>query len=172
MFAAEPCERAPQGLPAGGDRRRRCRAVLASGLLMLGLAAPRLAGGAESGGPEAAVDRFYTALEAGDSQAALAELAPEVVIFEQGGAELSREEYAAHHLEADMAYVHATENRVLERRTGGEGAIAWVLTRFETTGTFEGEPVATRGTETMLLERREQGWRIVHVHWSSRKKAK
>ena len=43
-----------------------------------------------------------------------------------------------------------------------------MLTRFETSGTFEGKPVATSGTETMVLERREGRWRIVHIHWSSR----
>lgn len=155
MVAAEP--------------RRRGRAALAPVLLALTFAAPALAGEPDATGPEACVDRFYAALEAGDREGALAELAAEVVIFEQGGAELSREEYASHHLDADMSYMRATENKIVDRRIGGAADTAWVLTRFETTGTFEGEPVATRGTETMVLERHEKSWRIVHIHWSSRR---
>ncbi len=128
-------------------------------------------GGPAAAGPEAAVDRFYAALAAGDRAAALAELAPELVVFEQGGAELSREEYAAEHLGADMEFLAATESRIVERRSGGDGATGWVLTRSETTGTYQDAPVAVHGTETMVLERRPEGWRIVHIHWSSRRKA-
>lgn len=120
--------------------------------------------------PEAAVDAFFAALKAGDRQAALARLAPEVVIFEQGGAEMSREEYAGHHLDADMKYLAAIETRVLDRRAGGDAEHAWVLTRSETSGTVEGKAVSSRGVETMVLERRSDGWKVVHIHWSSGKK--
>jgi ketosteroid isomerase-like protein len=32
-----------------------------------------------------------------------------------------------------------------------------------------GKPVHALGTGTMVLEKRGDGWAIVHVHWSSRK---
>src|SRR5690606_29848204 len=54
----------------------------------------RMAGAAE------AVDAFHAALRAGDRDAALAVLAEDALIFEAGGAERSRAEYASHHLEA------------------------------------------------------------------------
>jgi ketosteroid isomerase-like protein len=170
MAAAEIHRRPPRTPSRSEDCDSRRGDILASLVLALALATPCLAGEAESPGPEACVDRFHAALEAGDRPGALAELAPEVVIFEQGGAELSRQEYAAHHLEDDVSYLRATETRIVDRRTGGDGGTAWVLTRSETTGTFEGKPVATSGTETMVLERRPEGWRIVHVHWSSRRR--
>lgn len=44
-----------------------------------------------------------------------------------------------------------------------------VLTRSETRGEFKGKPVASKGTETLVLERRGDAWLIVHVHWSSQK---
>jgi hypothetical protein len=34
----------------------------------------------------------------------------------------------------------------------------------------DGKPVTVLSTETMLLQRRAAVWKIVHVHWSSRKK--
>jgi hypothetical protein len=34
----------------------------------------------------------------------------------------------------------------------------------------DGKPVTVLSTETMLLQRRAAVWKIVHVHWLSRKK--
>lgn len=124
----------------------------------------------EADRPEACLDRFHSALESGNRDAALAELAPEVVIFESGGAELSRDEYASHHLAADMEFLAATETRILDRRSGGDERWAWVLTRTETSGELGGRSVASVGAETALLERRDGKWKIVHLHWSSRKR--
>jgi len=117
---------------------------------------------------EAALDAFHAALAAGDRERALAALAPEVVIFEAGGAELSRDEYAHHHLAGDMAYLATTTTERVDRRNGARGELVWVLTRSRTSGTFREQPVATVGTETALLARTADGWKIVHLHWSSR----
>jgi ketosteroid isomerase-like protein len=123
-------------------------------------------------GPEAAVSAFHEALASDNRQNVLALLGPEVVIFESGGAELSRDEYASHHLAADMEFAAATEARVVDRRSGGDDEIAWVLTRSETTGTFREREIDSLGVETMVLRRSEDGWRIVHIHWSSRSREK
>ena len=53
-------------------------------------------------GPAAVVGAFHQALASGDKQRALDLLDPSVLIFESGGAELSRDEYASHHLGADI----------------------------------------------------------------------
>jgi len=117
---------------------------------------------------EAVLDAFQAALVAGDREGALARLAPEVVIFEAGGAELSRDEYAHHHLAGDMEYLAATRTERVDRRSGTSGELVWALTRSKASGDFRGRPVATLGTETALLARTPDGWRIVHLHWSSR----
>jgi len=118
---------------------------------------------------ESALDGFHAALAAGDRDATLAKLDPAVVIFEAGGAELSRDEYASHHLAGDMEFLAATTTERIDRRTGASGDLVWVLTRTKTTGTWEGKDVASRGTETALLARGPDGWKIVHLHWSSRR---
>ena len=123
-------------------------------------------------GAEAAVDAFHRTLAGGDREGALALLTPDVVVFESGGAEMSRDEYAGHHLAADMEYSAAAPARVLDRKQGGDGAVAWVISRTEMKGTFRGRPVHSRGTETMVLRRTAEGWRIAHVHWSSQAVAK
>lgn len=117
--------------------------------------------------PEAAVDAFHAAVSGGDRDAALGLLDENVVIFEAGGAEMSREEYASHHLEGDMKFAAAVERTVTDRRSDSRGDIAWVLTRTETHGSLGEREIHSRGTETMLLRRTDESWRIIHIHWSS-----
>lgn len=116
----------------------------------------------------AVVDAFHAALGSGESEAVLALLSDEVMVLEEGGAERSREEYAGHHLPADMAYAAATEAEITRRVAWVEGDIAWVLTEGRTSGAFNGRPVYRLTAETMILHRQAEGWRIRHIHWSSR----
>jgi ketosteroid isomerase-like protein len=134
------------------------------------LALPGAVAAAENpSGPQEAVAAFHDALSRGDRARVTELLAPSVVIFESGGAEVSREEYASHHLGADMEFAKATKQEVVEREAGEAGDAAWVLTRSRTSGTFRDKQVDLRGTETMLLRKTADGWRIVHIHWSSAK---
>ncbi|HEV8629180.1 MAG TPA: nuclear transport factor 2 family protein [Thermoanaerobaculia bacterium] len=121
-------------------------------------------------GPQAAVEAFHTALERGDREAALALLAPEVTIFESGEAELSRQEYAAHHLAADVAFVAATREQIVYREAHESGDMSWVLTRSRTTGRLEGRDIDVDGTESVILTRTSAGWHITHIHWSSHRR--
>lgn len=123
--------------------------------------------------PEAAdaatvVDAFHAALKSGDTAGALAFLAPDVMIFEQGGAERSRDEYASHHLGSDAAFAAASEAAVARRSGWADGDVAWIASEGRTTGQFNGRAVDRLTTETMVLKRHAEGWRIHHIHWSSR----
>ena len=114
------------------------------------------------------VDAFHAALEHGDTAAALALLAPGVMIFEEGGAERSRAEYESHHLGADAAFAAASEATVARRSGWADGDIAWITSEGRTTGQFNGRAVDRLTVETMVLKRHADGWRIHHIHWSSR----
>ena len=116
------------------------------------------------------VKRFHEALAAQNEEAVLELLAPDVLIFESGGAEFSREEYAGHHLGADMEFSAATAREITGQQAGQDGEVAWVLTRSSTAGTFRDKEINARGVETMLLRHSADGWRIIHIHWSSRNK--
>ncbi len=115
-----------------------------------------------------AVDAFHAALKAGDTAGALTFLAPDVMIFEEGGAERSRDEYASHHLGSDAAFAAATEVTVARRSGRADGDIAWITTEGRTTGQFNGRAVDRLTVETMVLKRHADGWRVHHIHWSSR----
>lgn len=117
--------------------------------------------------PASVVDAFHTALGAGNTAAALAQLSEDAVIFESGGVERGKAEYASHHAAADAAFAQAVPSRTTRRAGQVGGDLAWILTEGRTTGTFKGKPVDRVTTETMLLRRAEGVWRIVHIHWSS-----
>ncbi len=119
--------------------------------------------------PAEVVDAFHSALADGDSTGALALLLPEVTIFESGGAEMSRDEFASHHLAADMKFAVGTTREVTSRQESQSGDFAWVLSRTHTSGTYGERSINSVGTETVLLKRTDQGWRIRHFHWSSRR---
>lgn len=121
--------------------------------------------------PQETVATFHQALVDGEKAQALALLASDIVIFESGGAELSRQEYASHHLPADMAFSAATQRKVIDQQGQESEDIAWQLTRFETTGVYKKRQINSHGVETMLLRRTQDGWLIMHIHWSSRSKA-
>ena len=119
--------------------------------------------------PAAVVDRFHAALVRGDTDAALALLADDALIFESGGAERSKAEYAAHHLGADSKFAQAVPRSVTSRSGAAIGDVAWIATEGRTTGSYGGRPIDSLSTETMVLRNGAEGWKIAHIHWSSAK---
>jgi ketosteroid isomerase-like protein len=57
---------------------------------------------------------------------------------------------------------------VTSRRSTVEGGVAWVLTQGRTKGSYDGKTVDRLTTETMVVKKAKAGWRIAHIHWSSR----
>lgn len=115
----------------------------------------------------ATVDAFHEALHRGDSAAAAALLADDALIFEEGGAERSKAEYAAHHLPADAAFSQIVGSTVTRRAGGSSGPFAWIASEGRMAGTYKGKAVDRVTAESMLLRRIGTTWKIVHVHWSS-----
>ncbi len=119
--------------------------------------------------PSETVEAFHNAIHAGDQARALELLSPSIVIYESGHVERSRDEYMNHHLGADMEFAKTTKRKVVKHSERIEGNLATVLDETETSGEFKGKPVRSLGVETAVLEKKGDGWVIVHVHWSSRK---
>lgn len=141
-------------------------AVFAAAFLLIAGCAgePSRAAAAETAVPEdvgaavAAVDRFQAALVAGDLEAAAAELDPEVVILESGGAEYSAAEYLAAHAKSDAEFLEMARVEPGRRTARLSGDLAWVTSLTKMEIEYEGEPVEIDGAESR---------KIVHIHWSS-----
>jgi ketosteroid isomerase-like protein len=116
---------------------------------------------------EAVVDGFHSALARGDIKAAAALLADDALIFEEGEAERSKAEYAAHHLPADAAFSQAVKSATTRRSSDAADGLAWVATEGRMRGSYKNRAIDQLTTETMVLRRTAAGWKIVHVHWSS-----
>lgn len=133
----------------------------------------RITAVAPSAAPAAGVvDAFHAALRRGDTRAALSHLAANALIYETGGVERGRQEYASHHLGADAAFAQAVPGKITRRAGEAVGSVAWVATEGRTTGTYKGKPVDRITTETIVLRRIGRAWKIVHIHWSSASGAK
>lgn len=115
----------------------------------------------------ATVDKFHAALRRGDTGSAAALLADDALIFESGGVERSRAEYVAHHLPADAEFSKMVSTAISRRAGGSNGILAWISSEGRTTGTYKGKAVDLATTETMILQRKRNMWKIVHIHWSS-----
>lgn len=110
---------------------------------------------------------FKAALAAGDSTAALGYLHPDLVVYEAGHAE-SLSEYRSGHLAADMEYAAAVATQPIEQGLIVREDMALWVSEGESRGEFRGRQIESHGTETIVLIPIEAGWRILHVHWSSR----
>ena len=115
----------------------------------------------------AIVDRFHAALSRGDTASAASLLAEDALIFEAGGVERGKAEYASHHLASDAAFAKAVPAARNRRSGHAIGTMAWIATEGRTSGTYNGKPVDRVTAETMVLQKVGRNWKIVHIHWSS-----
>lgn len=121
--------------------------------------------------PTAVAEAFTQALQTGDVATVKDLLSADVLIFETGGQERSREEYFAHHLKSDMAFLAKARVEVLDRKQTESGDVTWIATRSRITGTYQDQPLDLYSTESLVLRRDAGVWRIAHIHWSSRSAA-
>lgn len=124
---------------------------------------------ADIGAATKAVESFHAALASGHAEEAKSLLDERVSIYEQGWVEHSRAEYSDHHLTSDIAFSKATTTAVTSRTGALIGDLAYVVSESKVTGQFEGKAIDSITLETMVLRKQPEGWRIVHIHWSSRK---
>lgn len=118
----------------------------------------------------AVVEQFSAAMHAGDLDRAGQLLAEDVLILESGGAERSRAEYLGGHAIHDAAFLKTAHSQVKQRKARVDGNTAWVGTESELHTTKDGKTLTLLSSETMVLKQTPAGWRIVHIHWSSRPK--
>lgn len=125
----------------------------------------------EDAAPAVAIaEQFGQALAAGNFETVEALLAPDVLILESGGAERSRQEYLSHHAISDAKFLKDAHHQLLRRQARVAGGMAWIGSESELHTMKDGKPLTLLSTETMVLRDTPEGWRIAHIHWSSRPK--
>jgi ketosteroid isomerase-like protein len=144
-------------------RRPRLRWAVGTVLLL----AAQNSTGAFFGGAVDAANLFRSAMQSGEIASALGMLAPEVLIYDDGREDRSRQAYAAVHLKPDLARYGAFYAETLSQDSAERGDIAWVTTRTRYLGKTADNAAQFIGTETLVLHRLASGWQIVHVHRSA-----
>jgi hypothetical protein len=71
-------------------------------------------------------------------------------------------------ISADMEFSAAVETTMLEQGVIVRPEMALWVGESGSKGEFRGRPIDSHGTETMILLPTDSGWKILHVHWSSR----
>ena len=122
---------------------------------------------ADSAAVAGVVADFHAALAGADTAGALELLAPGARILEGGGVE-TVEEYASHHLPADMAFASAVSRERGPLQVTVRGDVAWAVSTSRVTGTYRDRAIDSRGAELVVLSRHGGSWRIEAIHWSSR----
>ncbi len=130
-------------------------------------AATRDEPGTDAAGVAAVIAEFDRALAQGDGQRVLELMDEDAMVFESGHVEQRRDDYAQTHLPADLRFAAGVRRTVLRRDAQLMPALAVVLTQARIDGSFENRAVSLDSTETMVLRQDAEGWKIVHIHWSS-----
>ena len=114
------------------------------------------------------VDAFSAGIKTVRLDRAKELLDPQVLVLESGGSERSRDEYMREHAAADALFLQNVQQQMRYRQARIEGLMAWVGTESELSFVKDGKSSLILSTETMVLRKTAQGWKIVHIHWSSR----
>lgn len=123
--------------------------------------------------PEAAdavkvVDAFSAAIKAARLDDVSTLLDPKAVILENGRSERSRDQYMQSHAIADAAAMQSATPLLRYRVARVAQDLAWVATESDLERKEDKKTALLWTTETMILRKTDAGWRIIHIHWSSR----
>ena len=121
-------------------------------------------GVAPKGGPLEVLDQFSTLMRKGDIRTAADLLADDATIYEGGEAE-SKVEYLAGHADADAKFLAGTTQSNRRRQARVLNGMASINTVDRLSK--DGKSYDT--AETAVLMETPQGWKILSLHWSSRK---
>ena len=144
---------------------RMAPAALAAVLAVLPLSSQPAARPAAK--PTETLDRFHEALRLGRADQVLDALAQDAVVYEQGFAETSRDEWVRKQLGTAIAFARDSDRRVIKRRVEQADRSAWVISRTQTFVDVSDRKVMLDGAETAILRREGDRWKIVHLHWSA-----
>jgi|AP95_1055475.scaffolds.fasta_scaffold00447_2 ketosteroid isomerase-like protein len=112
------------------------------------------------------MDSFHAALAAGDSVGVVSMFAEEVDIVEGGNVQ-SRLDYFSGHFRGDAGFLSALEREGLSFTARNRGNTVVVISTSRLTGMRGDRKINMISAETAVLGRRDDGWMIMSLHWSS-----
>ena len=123
--------------------------------------------------PTAVAAAYLDAMESGDLNAAEKLFGSSSSIYESGGQEGTWQHYREHHLgpEIDAVESFTISRGESESHKSRDGSMAFVAWPIEYRIVLKDDrTVESKGTVTFVLVGGDDGFRIRHLHWSSRRK--
>jgi len=118
---------------------------------------------------EQVVNAFMADLAGGQLDAARQLLTPDAIVMANGQVLGNRDGYIDGAAKGDAAALRVTQRDLLHRDVKTTADLGWVLSEKRLRGAQGPQgPREIVVTETMLLARTTAGWKITHIHWSSR----
>ncbi|NUS61892.1 MAG: SnoaL-like domain-containing protein [Lysobacter sp.] len=115
------------------------------------------------------VDSFMTALIGGQLETARQMMLPDAVVMSNGQILGTRDGYIDGAAKADSAALRNVQRELVDRGAKAGANLGWVVSEKRLRGAAGTQgPRELMLSETMLLMRTEQGWKIAHIHWSGR----
>ena len=111
---------------------------------------------------------FHAALAQGSRDAVLALLAADAVLYDDGQVAHGRDDYAARLLDLELQAAPGIQREALRVEVLGSGDTLWVLQESRLRRTLADIDMSFEETETLVLRRQFDGWKIVHRHRSAR----
>ena len=109
------------------------------------------------------------ALEVGNRDLAIARLAPDLKVVEDG-IEESRADYIGGHLAADIAYQKSVKTILLARTvSNGSPSQTRIVSKIRMVSNRSDKMTNTVVDETAVLVKLPEGWKIKRLEWTSEK---
>lgn len=90
-----------------------------------------------------------------------------VTVFESGHANYGWSDYREHHLAPELKEFKNTKYAFLDVQVKVDGKTAWATFKYTLSADIGARHVDAGGLGTVVLEKREGNWRIVHWHSSA-----
>ncbi|PIP81045.1 MAG: hypothetical protein COW84_01970 [Gammaproteobacteria bacterium CG22_combo_CG10-13_8_21_14_all_40_8] len=113
------------------------------------------------------VKAFQDALKSGNATLARELLDDQVLIYEGDSAENSADEYANHHMKADMEFLSHMSITQLSQHIQQSEKMALYTGISKIEGKYHDKEISMTSTETMVLKQINHQWKITHIHWSN-----
>ncbi len=91
----------------------------------------------------------------------------DVTVFENGRANYGWTDFREHHLKPELAHVNNLRYQLSDIKTSVSGTTAWATFKFSMSSQSEAGTRERNGVGTAVLEKRADGWKIVHWHSST-----
>jgi hypothetical protein len=93
-----------------------------------------------------------------------------VTVFESGYANYGWDDYRDHHLKPEVEEMKNVKYELSDIKPAVDGKTAWATFKYTIAADYEGKRIDGNGLGTAVLQRRADGWKIVHWHTSAPRK--